>query len=146
MSDPVPPAEDPRASSNDRNPSGLTPFLAGAPDDPQASIESLRADVRALIRERDYLRELRDAQLAELTERIDTERERAEDLQQQLNELRTDRQQWKDLADHWEQQNEGQRSQVVRFLHQLSAQRLRTAAALRELTALQESLRTSPPS
>jgi len=71
--------------------SGLTEFLAVDPADAGLSREALRQAVRLLIRERDYLRNVRDIQIAEA-------RAQAEDLARDREALREDRDAWRERA------------------------------------------------
>ena len=112
-------------------PPGPTPFLVGAAGT-AATVEALRASVAALIRERDYLRRVREVQLAEHQTELEQQRARVVEVQGELDALATDRDHWKHRAESALEDLADYRAQLVQHVHQLSAQRLRTAVLLRE--------------
>ena len=130
MSEPTPDAPAPEAGT----PGGPTPFLVD-PADPHATVASLREAVRALIRERDYLREVRDVQLAEHEAEVARQRDRADEVQRLLEAVRVDRDNWKARAEALHEGVVAHRAQTVHHVHELAAQRLRTAELLREVAA-----------
>ncbi len=132
MLDPNPEQE---SQGEARTPSGLTPFLVD-PADPHATVEALRGAVRALIRERDYLREVRDVQLAEHEVDLSQQQERVDELRSVLEAMRADRDDWKKRAESLHEGLAAQRVQVLHYVHELAAQRLRTAALLQEVAAV----------
>ena len=75
--------------------SGLTDFLADDPTNTGLSREALIESVRLLIRERDYLRKIRDVQMAEY-------RGQSEHLILERDALLKDRETWRDRANRAE--------------------------------------------
>ena len=65
-------------------PSGFTRFLVDGPEAAGISRETLIEAVRALIRERDYLRSARDIQLADFEEEVSGLKEHAAELEERL--------------------------------------------------------------
>lgn len=126
-----------------RRPKGPRAFLVD-PAAPPTTIEALRETVSALIRERNYLREVRDIQLAEHQADLDLQLERVAEVQGQLEVLSADRDKWKERAEAHFETLATYRAQVVHLIHEISAQRLRTATLL-QMAAAQLS-QTSAPS
>lgn len=116
--------------------SGLTPFVERDATRSGASREELRERIRALIRERNYLREVRDVQLAEHTARLAEMREHADEIQRELDAVKMDRETKSERIETLEAQVTAQREQALHFLELLTDQRRRTAEALSELAAL----------
>ena len=95
---PSTPAEDgrrdggPCPESGDPGPTG---FLVDDLTDAGRSAEELRETVRALIRERDYLREVRDVQMADYISQVEA-------LTRERDSLLEERETWRDRADRAE--------------------------------------------
>jgi small-conductance mechanosensitive channel len=78
-------------SSPEPGDSGPSGFLVDHPTGTRASAEELSEAVRSLIRERDYLREVRDVQMADSISRT-------EELTQERDALLQERDTWRDRA------------------------------------------------
>lgn len=86
------------ASAPPPPPSGLTCFVVDGSSSAGISRETLMEAVRALLRERDYLRRARDLQLADFQLEAKTQREHVEELEAHLQqESRASREQAEEL-------------------------------------------------
>ncbi len=125
MHDSAPGQDDGRTANPDAAPSGpppssgVTRFLVDGPESAGISREALVEAVRALIRERDYLRSARDIQLADFEEEVAGLTEHAAELEESLA-----------------RETEASRSQADELKRELAALRAERDKLLRERDAI----------
>lgn len=78
--------------------SGFTDFLINDPNAPEVSREAMSEAIRSLIRERDYLRKIRDVQQAEHESQLDAHRAQTAELKRERDALLEDREAWRKRA------------------------------------------------
>tara|TARA_R110002096_G_scaffold99189_3_gene219963 strand:+ start:30842 stop:31285 length:444 start_codon:yes stop_codon:yes gene_type:complete len=91
--------------------------------------------VHALIRERNYLREVRNVQLAEHESDLAQQRDHTEEIRLELDAVRSDRDLSQERSEFLEGQVAIHHARVVELLHDLAAQRRKAAALLEEIAA-----------